>query len=68
MGDREFFRHLHRMNGLTRAMNAPLDAWEAEVVRRARERYGEAAARAVRRHLHESFIELVTNLDPGIRN
>ena len=68
MGDREFFRHLHRMNRLTRALKAPLDAWEAEIVRRTRERDGEAAARSVRLLLHEAFIELVTTLDSGIRN
>ena len=49
-------------------MNAPLDAWGAETVHRARARDGDAAARAVRLHLHEAFIELVTTLDNGIRN
>jgi hypothetical protein len=68
MGDREFFRHLHRMSRLSRAMNAPLDAWEADVLRRTRERYGEASARAVRVLLDEAYIELVTTLDSGIKN
>ena len=49
-------------------MNAPLDAWGAETVHRARARDGDAAARAVWLHLHEAFIELVTTLDNGIRN
>jgi hypothetical protein len=68
MGDREFFRHLHRMSRLTRALNAPLDVWEAEIVRRTLERDGEATARSVRLLLHEAFIELVTTLDSGIKN
>ena len=68
MGDREFFRHLHRMNRLTRALQAPLDAWEADVVSRTRTRDGERAARAVRLLLHEAFIELVTTLDSSIKN
>lgn len=68
MADEEFFRHLHRMSRLTRALKAPLDAWEKEVVRRTHESFGDEIARAVRRHLDEAFIELVTNLDSGIRN
>ncbi len=68
MGDREFFRHLHRMSRLSRALNAPLDAWESGILDRIRDRYGERSARAVRRLLDEVFIELVTNLDSGIRN
>jgi hypothetical protein len=68
MGDNEFFRHLHRMNRLTRALNAPLDAWEAEVLARTRERYGDRTARAVRLLLDQAFIELVTTLDNGIKN
>ncbi len=68
MGDREFFRHLHRMSRLTRALNAPLDVWEADILRRTRQRYGEGTARAVRRLLDEAFIELVTTLDSSIRN
>jgi len=68
MADEEFFRHLHRMSRLTRALKAPLDAWEQEIVRRTRETFGGDVARAVRRHLDEAFIELVTNLDQGIRN
>jgi hypothetical protein len=68
MGDREFFRHLHRMSRLTRALKAPLDVWGAEVIRRTRERDGEAVARSVRLLLHEAFIELVTTLDSGIKN
>lgn len=68
MGDREFFRHLHRMSRLTWALKAPLDVWEAEVIRRTRERDGEAAARSVRLLLHEAYIELVTTLDSGIKN
>ena len=68
MPDEEFFRHIHRMSRLTRALKAPLDAWEADVLRRTRESFGAAMVRAVRRHLDEAFIELVTNLDWGIRN
>ena len=68
MADEEFFRHLHRMTRLTRALKAPLDAWEREIVRRTLERFGQETARAVRRHLDEAFIELVTNLDSGIKN
>jgi hypothetical protein len=68
VGDREFFRHLQRMSGLIRALNAPLDSWEAETVRRTRERDGEECARTVRRLLHEAYIEMVTTLDDGIRN
>ena len=68
MGDREFFRHLHRMSRLTRALNAPLDVWEADILRRTRQRYSEGTARAVRRLLDEAFIELVTTLDSSIRN
>ena len=49
-------------------MKAPLDAWEAEVLKRIRERYGEASARAVRILLDEAYIELVTTLDSGIKN
>jgi hypothetical protein len=68
MADEEFFRHLHRMSRLTRALKAPLDVWERDVVRRTLENFGSEIARAVRRHLDEAFIELVTNLDSGIRN
>ena len=68
MPDEEFFRHLHRMSRLTRALKAPLDVWEQDIVRRTLERFGDETARAVRRHLDEAFIELVTNLDSGIRN
>jgi hypothetical protein len=68
MGDREFFSHLHRMSRLTRALNAPLDAWEADVLEKTRLRDGEDMARAVRRLLDEAFIELVTTLDSSIRN
>jgi hypothetical protein len=68
MGDREFFRHLHRMSRLSRALNAPLDDWEAEILRMTRQRYGEDMARAVRRLLDEVFIEMVTTLDTSIRN
>jgi hypothetical protein len=68
MADEEFFRHIHRMSRLTRALKAPLDAWEADVLRRTTVNFGERMARAVRRHLDEAFIELVTGLDPGIRN
>jgi hypothetical protein len=68
MGDHEFFRHLHRMSRLTRALNAPLEAWEEDILRRAREKDGEETARTMQRLLHEAFIELVTTLDSGIRN
>jgi hypothetical protein len=68
MADEEFFRHIHRMSRLTRALKAPLDAWEADVLRKTTENFGARIARAVRRHLDEAFIELVTSLDQGIRN
>jgi hypothetical protein len=68
MADEEFFRHIHRMSRLTRALKAPLDAWEADVLRRTTDTFGAQMARAVRRHLDEAFIELVTGLDQGIRN
>jgi hypothetical protein len=68
MPDEEFFRHIHRMSRLTRALKAPLDAWEADVLKRTAETLGSRIARAVRRHLDEAFIELVTSMDQGIRN
>lgn len=68
MADEEFFRHIHRMSRLTRALQAPLDTWEAEVLKRTTAAFGTRIARAVRRHLDEAFIELVTSLDQGIRN
>jgi hypothetical protein len=68
MADEEFFRHIHRMSRLTRALKAPLDAWEADVLQRTAASFGAGMARSVRRHLDEAFIELVTNLDQGIRN
>jgi hypothetical protein len=68
MADDEFFRHIHRMSRLTRALKAPLDKWEAEVLRKTTESFGVGIARAVRRHLDEAFIELVTGLDQGIKN
>ncbi len=68
MADEEFFRHIDRMSRLTRALQAPLDAWEKEIVRRTHEAFGGELARAVRRHLDEAFIELVTTLDRGIKN
>jgi len=68
MADEEFFRHIDRMSRLTRALQAPLDAWEEQILRKTRDAFGSSVARAVRRHLDEAFIELVTNLDRGIRN
>jgi hypothetical protein len=68
MPDEEFFRHLNRMSRLTRALKAPLDAWEREILQRTQSIFGGELAKAVRRHLDEVFIELVTNLDQGIRN
>jgi hypothetical protein len=68
MADEEFFRHIHRMSRLTRALQAPLDAWEAEVLKRTTATFGSRIARAVRRHLDEAFIELVTSMDQGIKN
>jgi hypothetical protein len=68
MGEEEFIRRLHRMRRLSRALLAPLDQWEAGVLRRTRESFGEAMAKAVRRHLDEAFIELVATLDSGIDN
>jgi hypothetical protein len=68
MPDEEFFRHIHRMSRLTRALKAPLDAWEAEVLKKTTKSFGSHIARAVRRHLDEAFIEMVTSMDQGIRN
>ena len=68
MPDEEFFRHIHRMSRLTRALKAPLDAWEADVLKKTTESFGSRIARAVRRHLDEAFIEMVTSMDQGIRN
>jgi hypothetical protein len=68
MGEEEFLRRLHRMRRLTRALLAPLDLWEAEVLRRTRESFGDATARAVRRYLDEVYIELVVTMDGGINN
>jgi hypothetical protein len=68
MADEEFFRHIHRMSRLTRALKAPLDAWEADVLKKTTESFGSRVARAVRRHLDEAFIEMVTSMDQGIRN
>ena len=68
MADEDFFRHIHRMSRLTRALQAPLDSWEAEVLKKTTESFGSRIARAVRRHLDEAFIEMVTSMDRGIRN
>ena len=68
MADEDFFRHIHRMSRLTRALQAPLDSWEAEVLKKTTESFGSRIARAVRRHLDEAFIEMVTGMDQGIRN
>ena len=68
MADEEFFRHIHRMSRITRALKAPLDAWEADVLKKTTESFGSRIARAVRRHLDEAFIEMVTSMDQGIRN
>jgi len=68
MADEEFFLHLNRMNRLTRALHAPLDAWEADVLRRTRESFGEAMVRHVRFQLDKAFIELVTMIDGSIIN
>ncbi len=68
MGEEEFLRRLHRMRRLTRALLAPLDLWEADVLRRTRESFGDSVAEAVHRQLDEAFIELVVTMDSGIRN
>jgi hypothetical protein len=68
MADEEFFLHLGRMNRLTRALKAPLEAWEAEVLRRTRDSFGEAMAQHVRFQLDKAFIELVTMIDGSIVN
>jgi hypothetical protein len=68
MAEEEFLRHMHRMSRLTRALQAPLDTWEAEVIRRTVAAFGIDVARAVRRHLDEAYIELVTTMDAGIGN
>ncbi len=68
MGEEEFLRRFHRMRRLTRALLAPLDQWEAGVLQKTRESFGEPMAEAVRRQLDEAFIELVVTLDGGIGN
>jgi hypothetical protein len=66
--DAELFLHMKRMSRLTRAIRAPLDVWEAELLQRIRLRYGEHYARLIRMQLDEAFIELVTTVDQGIEN
>ena len=56
------------MNRLMRALRAPLETWEADILRRTRENFGEAMAGHVRFHLDKAFIELVTMIDGSIVN
>ena len=68
MDDAVFFLHFRRMRRLTRALLAPLDRWEAELLARVRRSYGEETARMVRLQMDEAFIELVTTIDSSIVN
>jgi hypothetical protein len=66
--DPRLFFHVKRMSRLTRALKAPLDVWEAEVLQRVRLRFGEEQVRLVRAQLDQAFIELVTTIDIFIEN
>ncbi len=68
MDDAELFFHAKRMSRLTRALKAPLDQWEASILARVRERFGEEEARLVRAELDEAFIDLATSIDVFIEN
>ena len=68
MSDAELFHHIRRMSRLTRALQAPLDRWEAEVLQRVRAQFDESTARRVRLQLDEVFIELVITIDNNIGN
>jgi len=68
MNDPEQLFHFRRMKRLAFTLKAPLGAWVNEALRRVRGSFGEPAARAIRRQLDESFVELVTRLDPNIVN
>jgi hypothetical protein len=66
--DSEHFFHVKRMSRLTRALKAPLDEWEAEILQRVRLQFGDAQVRQVRAQLDEVFIEMVTSIDVFIEN
>jgi hypothetical protein len=66
--DAELFFHVKRMSRLTRALKAPLDEWEAEILQRVRRYFGEEQARLIRTQLDEMFIELATGIDIFIEN
>jgi hypothetical protein len=66
--DPRLFFHVKRMSRLTRALMAPLDEWEADILQRVRLNFGDGQARLVRLQLDEAFIELVTTIDLSIEN
>jgi len=68
MDDVELFSHIHRMSKLTRALKAPLDRWESDVLARVRAHFDEGTVRRVRLDLDEAFIELVISMDEAIAN
>jgi hypothetical protein len=66
--DAELFFHSKRMSRLTRALKAPLDQWEGEILARIREEFGDGMAKRIRAELDEAFIELATSIDLSIEN
>jgi len=66
--DPELFFHAKRMSRLTRALKAPLDEWEADLLERVRLHFGDEHVRQVRMQLDEAFIELATTIDFFIEN
>jgi hypothetical protein len=66
--DTELFLHIHRMSRLTRALKAPLDLWEEDILKRIRRRFGNEGIGSVRVQLDEAFIEMVTSIGQGIEN
>jgi hypothetical protein len=66
--DPELFFHTKRMSRLTRALRAPLDEWEAGLLARVRQHFGDEHIRQVRMQLDEAFIELATTIDFFIEN
>jgi hypothetical protein len=66
--DPRLFFHVKRMSRLTRALMAPLDEWEADILARVRLNFGDEQTRLVRLQLDEAFIELVTSIDVYIEN
>jgi hypothetical protein len=66
--DTELFFHVKRMSRLTRALKAPLDEWEGDLLERVRLQFGDAQIRQIRQQLDEAFIELVTTIDFFVEN